>query len=88
MSAPVTFSRACEVCAGPLVQLRSHARFCSNACRQEAYRRRKRGTIPTESVRGLTFETRQLLRAVVDRHQRDEMTRRRAEDRLLFAGAV
>jgi hypothetical protein len=43
---------------------------------------------PIEPVRGLTFETRQLLRAVVDRHQRDEMTRRRAEDRLLFAGAV
>jgi predicted nucleic acid-binding Zn ribbon protein len=40
VSAAVTASRACEVCGDPLTCRRADSRFCSNACRQEAYRRR------------------------------------------------
>ena len=33
--------RACEVCGRRFTGVRADARYCSNACRQTAYRQRK-----------------------------------------------
>ncbi len=37
---------ACVVCAEPFVSARADKRYCSSACRQDAYRRRRSGASP------------------------------------------
>jgi hypothetical protein len=40
---PIPTSRACVVCGTEFVPTRSDARYCSDVCRQRAYRKRKLG---------------------------------------------
>jgi hypothetical protein len=40
-----THTRACEVCEETFIASRADARYCSNACRQDAYRKRKLGAV-------------------------------------------
>lgn len=44
-------SARCQECGSGIGIMREGARFCSNACRQKAYRRRKRGDLPAELTR-------------------------------------
>lgn len=37
--------RTCEACGDPFTPRRADARYCSNACRQDAYRQRKAGRV-------------------------------------------
>ncbi len=39
-------SLVCQVCSEAFTASRADARFCSNACRQDAYRKRKMGAAP------------------------------------------
>lgn len=64
----VTVSRGCSGCGAPLAGRRSHAAYCSNACRQKAYRRRQ----APESVT-LTPALRAWLRAEIDRRTRERL---------------
>jgi hypothetical protein len=42
-------SLRCHVCGETFEASRGDARYCSNACRQDAYRKRKLGAVPTEA---------------------------------------
>ncbi|WP_330172960.1 bifunctional DNA primase/polymerase [Streptomyces sp. NBC_01498] len=45
MPTTATLAADCEHCAGPLpLMARSHARYCSSACKQAAYRARRKAT--------------------------------------------
>jgi hypothetical protein len=72
MTAAVT--RSCAACGGPLTCHRSHAVYCSNACRQRAYRSRQETRRP-ESVT-LTASLRAWLRAEIDRRTRARLAER------------
>jgi hypothetical protein len=39
----------CAVCAETFTASRADARYCSDACRQDAYRKRKLGATPTDN---------------------------------------
>jgi transposase len=39
-------ARCCDVCGEEFTPKRSDARYCSNSCRQDAYRKRKLGGSP------------------------------------------
>jgi hypothetical protein len=69
VSAPaVTLSRSCAVCGGDLHGRRSHARTCSNRCRQADHRRKH---APPPKLVELTPELRRWLA--------DQVARRRLE---------
>jgi hypothetical protein len=55
--------RACEVCRATFSTARTDTRFCSGACRQWAFRLRRRATGPSERVKLLTFEPAEVTRA-------------------------
>jgi hypothetical protein len=76
MTAAVTVSRSCAACGGPLTCHRSHAVYCSNACRQRAYRSRQERRRP-ESVT-LTPTLRAWLKAEIDRQARERLKTERA----------
>jgi hypothetical protein len=40
----------CQVCGEAFTASRADARYCSNACRQDAYRKRKLGAVPVEAT--------------------------------------
>ncbi len=40
-----TVTRVCPICSASLVTLKASAKYCSHACRQEAYRRRTKGVV-------------------------------------------
>jgi hypothetical protein len=75
MTAAVTVSRSCAACGGPLTCHRSHAVYCSNACRQRAYRSRQETRRP-EGV-ALTASLRAWLRAEIDRRTRARLASER-----------
>jgi hypothetical protein len=42
-------SLRCLVCGETFEAVRADARYCSNACRQDAYRKRKLGAVPAKA---------------------------------------
>jgi hypothetical protein len=72
----------CDRCGGRFEPSRSDARYCSNACRQKAYRLRQAEA--GGQVR-LTAESRETLRRAIDRRRRELLAARDAADRELFA---
>ncbi len=65
----VTAIASCRFCGEAFTASRSDAAYCSNACRQAAYRRRRVTDNGTAPVR-LTYELREHLRREIDRRRR------------------
>jgi hypothetical protein len=75
-------ARPCEICGRDFTpRRRSNARLCSSACKQRAYRRRRKLSVTRERPR-LTFEERRILGELV---RQRKLAKLAADDRRLNA---